>query len=116
LASWDDVQPDLEEKCQLNPGDPACVKYFSEKAAYLRKARAPKKAKKGGDELNLDDAFQTGGDTGGGIQRAGSGGGLATVDPFGSNTGQAGAIADVFAGDKKRAAAPIGKMADAPVV
>lgn len=115
LASWDDVKPDLEEKCQLNPADPECQKYFAEKAAFLRKARS--KGKKAADGLNLDDAFQTGGaDGSGGIKRAGAGGELAAVDPFGSNSGQAGAIADVFANDKKRAAAPIGKLTDTPVV
>lgn len=115
LASWDDVKPDLEKKCQLNPGDPECQQYFAEKAAYLRKARS--KGKKGDGELNLDGAFQTGGPDGaGGVRRSGAGGDLATVDPFGSNTGEAGAIADVFAGDKKRLATPVAKLNDTPVV
>lgn len=117
LASWDDVQPDLEEKCQLNPDAAECQQYFAEKAKYLRKARTKGGKKKGGsDALDLDGAFQQQGESGGGVQRAGANGGLATIDPFGSNAGQATDIAGVFAGDKKRAAMPIGKTAAAPAV
>lgn len=116
LASWDDVKPDLEEKCQLHPGDPECQTYLAEKAAYLRKARS--RGKKAETALNLDDAFQTGGPGGGdGLRRAGTDGDMAAVDPFGSNRGEASAIANVFATDgKKRAAAPVAKLTDAPVV
>ena len=54
LASWDDVQPDLEEKCQLNPGAPECQAYFAETASYLRRARAKSNKKKGGgSDLNV---------------------------------------------------------------
>jgi len=119
LASWDDVEPDLEERCQLNPGVPDCVAYFEKKADFLRKERAKsrkkkKKASGGVGDMDLGDAFQTGGGAaGGGIDRAT---GAATLgdDPFGSDTDRAAEIAAMLKGGKKMAAAPkakIGKIA-----
>jgi predicted Zn finger-like uncharacterized protein len=119
LASWDDVQPDLEEKCQLNPADPECVKYFNERAAFLRKARAKtrkgkKKAAGGVGDMDLSDAFGTAGPSGGGIDRKT---GAATLgdDPFGSDTDRSAEIAAMLSGGKKMAKAPKAKI-DAPAV
>ncbi|MFZ9887798.1 MAG: GYF domain-containing protein, partial [Myxococcota bacterium] len=84
LASWDDVKPDMEEKCVLNPGTPDCQRYFAEKAAYLKKQRAKSKAAKVTDDsaIDLDGAFQKGPADADSLQRAGVGSGGATVDPF----------------------------------
>lgn len=107
LAAWDDVDADLVQRCALNPDLDECVKMRRQQAAK----RKPRGKKGGGvGDMDLDGAFGQGGAEDTQLGRAGGSGEMAGIDPFASSKGDSKAIAGVFAGDKKRAAAPVGRV------